>query len=99
MTGTGKKGPRLHSSTGPLDLLTSREREVLAAVAGGMTNRQTGKLLGISHRTVEVHRAKLMRKLDVQSVAQLVALYVLKGQSGPKPRRNSPERRSNPRQG
>jgi DNA-binding CsgD family transcriptional regulator len=46
-----------------------------------LTNRQTGELLGISHRTVEVHRARLMRKLDVQSVAQLVALYVLHGQS------------------
>jgi DNA-binding CsgD family transcriptional regulator len=64
-----------------MDLLSPREREVLAAVAKGLTNRQTGELLGISHRTVEVHRARLMRKLDVQSVAQLVALYVLHGQS------------------
>ena len=64
-----------------MDLLSPREREVLAAVASGHTNRETGKLLGISHRTVEVHRARLMRKLGVQSVAQLVALYVLHGQS------------------
>jgi DNA-binding CsgD family transcriptional regulator len=63
-----------------MDLLSPREREVLAAVASGHTNRETGKMLGISHRTVEVHRARLMRKLDVQSVAQLVALYVLHGQ-------------------
>ena len=60
-----------------MDMLSPREREVLAAVARGLTNRETGKLLGISHRTVEVHRARLMRKLGVQSVAQLVALYVL----------------------
>ncbi|WP_257721830.1 MULTISPECIES: LuxR C-terminal-related transcriptional regulator [Sphingobium] len=76
--------------------MTSREREVLAAVADGLTNRQTGELLGISHRTVEVHRARLMRKLDVQSMAQLVALYVLKGQPRPKSGRYQPRRRSDP---
>ena len=64
-----------------MDLLSPREREVRAAVASGRTNRETGEMLGISHRTVEVHRARLMRKLGVQSVAQLVALYVLYGQS------------------
>lgn len=96
MTGIGKKHEGSPSSAGPLDLLTSREREVLAAVADGLTNRQTGELLGISHRTVEVHRARLMRKLDVQSMAQLVALYVLKGQPRPKSGRYQPRRRSNP---
>ena len=55
-----------------MDLLSPREREVLAAVASGRTNRETGEILGISHRTVEVHRARLMRKLGVQSVAQWV---------------------------
>ncbi|MDF0546378.1 helix-turn-helix transcriptional regulator [Sphingobium sp. H39-3-25] len=64
-----------------INLLSPREHEVVAAVAKGLTSRQTGELLGISHRTVEVHRARLMRKLDVHSVAQLVALYVLYGQS------------------
>lgn len=59
-----------------LDKLTPREREVLSAVAKGLTNRQTAGILGISHRTVEVHRARLMRKLDVHSLAQLVALYI-----------------------
>ncbi|KMS59073.1 hypothetical protein V475_21060 [Sphingobium baderi LL03] len=53
-------------------------------------------MLGISHRTVEVHRARLMRKLDVQSMAQLVALYVLKGQPRPKSGRYQPRRRSDP---
>ncbi|GLV27228.1 response regulator transcription factor [Sphingobium sp. Cam5-1] len=79
MMGIGKKQPQRRSSAVALDLLTPREREVLVAVANGLTNRQTGELLGISHRTVEVHRARLMRKLEVQSVAQLVALYLLKG--------------------
>jgi DNA-binding CsgD family transcriptional regulator len=85
MMGMGNKQPKRRSSAVALDLLTPREREVLAAVAKGLTNRQTGKLLGISHRTVEVHRARLMRKLEVQSVAQLVALYLLKGLSRAKP--------------
>lgn len=75
------KAARSHSSAALLQLLTPREQEVLSAVARGLTNRQTGELLGISHRTVEVHRARLMRKLEVDSVAELVALYVLKGLS------------------
>jgi len=76
-----------------LDVLTPREREVMSAVANGLTNRQTGTLLGISHRTVEVHRARLMRKLEVDSIAELVAIYLMKG----RPRHKSP--RSPPRQG
>jgi DNA-binding CsgD family transcriptional regulator len=88
MMGIGKKAESCRSSVAPLELLTPREREVLAAVAKGLTNRQTGELLGISHRTVEVHRARLMRKLEVESIAQLVALYVLKGLSASKPRKH-----------
>lgn len=65
-----------------LQQLTPREREVLTAVARGLTNRQTGELLGISHRTVEVHRARLMRKLEVASVAELVGLYAVHGLKG-----------------
>lgn len=67
-----------------LDRLTPREREVLSAVANGLTNRQTAGLLGISHRTVEVHRARLMRKLEVHSLAQLVALYLRVDSARPK---------------
>ncbi len=78
MVKAGQK-PAAGRAFAAMDLLSPREREVLAAVARGLTNRETGKLLGISHRTVEVHRARLMRKLGVQSVAQLVALYVLHG--------------------
>lgn len=62
-----------------MDLSSPCEREVLAAVASGRTNRETGEMLGINHGTVEVHRARLMRKLRMQSAAQLVALYVLYG--------------------
>ena len=95
MMGNRKKAERCRSSAAPLELLTPREQEVFAAVAKGLTNRQTGELLGISHRTVEVYRAKLMRKLEVESVAQLVALYVLKDFSGSKARRPLPHSRPN----
>lgn len=74
--GGGQKIETDEAPTVALSLLTPREREVLSAVARGLTNRQTAQMLGISHRTVEVHRARLMRKLEVHSVAQLVTLYI-----------------------
>ena len=54
--------------------LTGRERDVLRAVVLGLTNKQIGIELGISHRTVEIHRARLMRKLGVGSAAELRAV-------------------------
>ena len=53
------------------DLLTGREREVLAGIARGRTNKEIGAELGISHRTVETHRESLMRKLRIHTVAGL----------------------------
>jgi FixJ family two-component response regulator len=54
--------------------LTSKEREVLEAVAAGMTNKEIADQLGLSLRAVEDRRARLMRKLDVRSVAELLQL-------------------------
>ena len=54
-----------------LDLLTGREREVLAGIAKGLTNKEIAAELGISHRTVETHRESLMRKLGIRTVAGL----------------------------
>jgi DNA-binding NarL/FixJ family response regulator len=54
-----------------LDLLTGREREVLAGIAKGLTNKEIASELGISHRTVETHRESLMRKLGIRTVAGL----------------------------
>ncbi len=51
--------------------LTPRERDVLAGVARGLTNKAIAGDLGISRRTVEAHRESLMRKLDIHSVAGL----------------------------
>lgn len=55
-----------------LDLLTLREREVARHVVNGFTSKEVGQALGISPRTVEVHRAALMRKLGVTRTAELV---------------------------
>lgn len=52
--------------------LTQREREVMDLVVGGLKNRQIANQLGISIKTVEVHRARAMEKMDVGSVAELV---------------------------
>lgn len=52
--------------------LTPREREVAALLMDGLTSKEIGKALAISHRTVEIHRAKLMRKYQAHSTPDLV---------------------------
>lgn len=52
--------------------LTPREREVAACLMDGLTSKEIGKQLGISHRTVEIHRARLMRKYQAHSTPDLV---------------------------
>ena len=54
--------------------LSAREREVMQLVVDGYDNRQIGSRLGISARTVEVHKARLMAKLGVRSLADLIRL-------------------------
>jgi len=54
------------------ETLTHRERQVFACVIAGMTNRQTGIKLGATERTVRAHRASVMEKMAVQSLAELV---------------------------
>jgi two-component system response regulator TtrR len=61
--------------------LTPREREVLERVIAGRLNREIAEELAISIKTVEVHRAHLMEKLQVSSVAELVQVTLL-GQEG-----------------
>ena len=63
-----------------LDSLTQREREVLGLIVGGRLNKQIADDLGISIKTVEVHRSRVMEKMGANSVAELVQL-VLKSQS------------------
>lgn len=52
--------------------LTAREREVAAQLMAGLTSKEIGKALGISHRTVEIHRVKLMRKYQASGAADLI---------------------------
>ena len=56
--------------------LSPREREVARHLVNGRTSREIGTALGISHRTVEVHRARLMRKFNVKNTAALVSEIV-----------------------
>ncbi len=55
--------------------LSGREREVLALILEGFTNKEIGRALGVSPRTVEAHRANLFDKLQVPSLAQLIRQY------------------------
>jgi non-specific serine/threonine protein kinase len=59
--------------------LTPRERQVAALVASGRTNRQIGRVLGISEKTTEVHLHHVMSKLDVRSRAEVAAWAVTQG--------------------
>jgi FixJ family two-component response regulator len=57
-----------------IELLTPREDEILRYVVTGMLNKQIGLELGIAEKTVKVHRGRVMEKLGVDSVAELVRL-------------------------
>ncbi|MEX1002467.1 MAG: response regulator transcription factor [Crocinitomicaceae bacterium] len=64
-------------NTGSSDLLvianlTDREIEILKLVAEGLTNKEIGDSLYISHRTVDTHRTNIMKKLDINNVASLI---------------------------
>jgi DNA-binding NarL/FixJ family response regulator len=67
MLGSNKKGLDLSETH-----LTPREREVLQLVAEGNTNKETASILSISERTVEKHRANVMKKLDVSDLPTLI---------------------------
>lgn len=56
--------------------LSSREREVLEHLAEGLSNKEMARRLGISPRTVEIHRMKMMAKLDARSAADAVRLHL-----------------------
>lgn len=55
--------------------LSPREREVLALIVEGLTNKEIARALGLSPRTVEAHRANLFGKLGAESLAQLIRRY------------------------
>ena len=59
--------------------LSTREREVMRLLAENQSNKQIGVTLGISVRTVETHRRRIMEKLDLHSVGELIHLAIRKG--------------------
>lgn len=68
---------RVEQLTRQLQELTPREREVMSLVVEGLHNREIADELGISVRTVEVHKSRLMEKLGVDNVADLVRVSML----------------------
>ncbi len=65
-------------------LLTSREREVLGQVACGASNKEAGRRLGISPRTIEVHRARIMDKLGAKNAADLMRIVLSQNSTRPR---------------
>jgi len=63
----------------PLNLLSEREAEVFMLLVRGDQNKQVANKLGISHRTVEVHRARIMKRLEVTTIAQMVKMAIHAG--------------------
>jgi DNA-binding NarL/FixJ family response regulator len=63
----------------PAAQLTNREREVLVQIAEGLSNKEIANKLGVGVRTVETHRERIMRKLNIHSVAGLTKFAISKG--------------------
>lgn len=72
--------PATHATTGlipcnRLSSLTSRELEIMGLVVAGLTNKEIARHLGISHRTVEIHRAKVMEKTGATNLLELARIH------------------------
>ncbi|BDC52993.1 DNA-binding response regulator [Bryobacterales bacterium F-183] len=78
VAGAVLKDYRKHA-TNPLDLLSSREREILQQIAEGKTNKEIATLLNLSVYTVDGHRTRIMEKLGLHSVGELVRFAVRNG--------------------
>ena len=69
----------LSKTSRPPDPLTSRERQVLQLISEGKSTKDVACLLGISNKTAESHRARLMHKLDIHETASLVRYAIRRG--------------------
>jgi len=63
----------------PIDLLTTREREVLQMIAEGKTNKEIATSLNLSVYTIEAHRGRVMEKLNLHSTGELVRFALRNG--------------------
>jgi FixJ family two-component response regulator len=68
--------------------LTPREREVFGLVASGLLNKQVGGELGAAEKTIKVHRARVMEKMEAASLAELVRMADRLGLRGQSPQRS-----------
>ncbi len=59
-----------------LDHLTAREKEVLNLIVKSHSNKESAKILNISNRTVDVHRASIMEKMQADNVAELITMVM-----------------------
>jgi DNA-binding NarL/FixJ family response regulator len=66
-------------NTDPYEKLSTRERQVLQLIAEGKTNRQIGEVLGLATKTVDTHRTRMMRKLNIHDQTSLVKFAIAKG--------------------
>lgn len=66
-------------ATDPIDLLSSREREILQLIAEGLTSKEIATRLNLSVHTVDGHRTRIMDKLDLRSMGELVRFAVRSG--------------------
>lgn len=74
--GLASRGGRLAIEVHSFAQLTPRERQVLQLIAEGQSNKEAGRELGISPRTIEVHRARVMEKLGARNAADLVRIVL-----------------------
>ena len=70
---------RGHTDASGARHLTNREREVLILIADGLSNKEIAAQLGVGVRTVETHRERIMRKLDIHNVAGLTKFAIARG--------------------
>jgi FixJ family two-component response regulator len=61
--------------------LTAREQDVLGRIVEGATNKEAGQQLGISYRTIEIHRARIMEKLGAKNAADLMRIVLSENRS------------------
>lgn len=74
--GAVAEGGRRRIEVRGFDQLTPREREVLQLITNGQSNKEAGRELGISPRTIEVHRARVMEKLGARNTADLMRIVL-----------------------
>jgi two-component system, LuxR family, response regulator FixJ len=79
LAGPAAQDPGADAAARKLDLLSARERDVLGGLLAGLPNKSIAYDLGISPRTVEIHRARVMDKMGARSLSELIRLALAAG--------------------